>query len=70
MIDSFTARKIDESAFYILDTVENTLHGADGGPFPYASKATAFSVASRRNGRLNRTRRHVVVTWLQLRRIA
>jgi ribosomal protein S10 len=66
MLSAFQARQMDESAFFVLDTAENTLHGADGGPFPYRSKATAFSVVARRNGRTARTRRFVVVTWINL----
>lgn len=70
-MNTWQARRMDESAFYILDTVENTLHGADGGPFPYSSKGAAFSVASRRNGRAWRgRRRYVVVTWLFLKEVS
>lgn len=62
------AREMDESAFYLLDTVENVLHGGDG-PWPYQSKAAAVSAAARKN-RKAKTRRYSVVTWLMLRKVA
>jgi len=58
---------LDDLGFYVLDTELNVLHGPDGGPFPYASKASAAAAASRKNGR--GPRRFVVVTWLTLRRV-
>ena len=43
--------RIDEAFYYVLDTAENVLLGADGGPVPYETKAAAKSSATRKNGR-------------------
>jgi hypothetical protein len=63
--------RIDYSGFYVKDTIENMLHGPDGGPFPYSTKATARAAAANMNRRgksrlASRGARYVVVTWITL----
>jgi hypothetical protein len=59
--------QIDEMFYYVLDTVENVLIGANGSPFPYETKAAAKASAARKNGRFGH--RFTCVTWLLGKRV-
>ena len=61
-------RRCDEAMFYVADTVKKVLHGEGGGPFPYSSKAAAFSAAANKNGR-NKQRRFIVVSWITMKEV-